>query len=502
LYAVTYKAVDNNSIRINNKDSAALRLTIAQLPPLDDLQWYKIVQGVARGLMMVRSVTFSYTETQGMMIPGFRPEIGDFFGQGATASGRSPGLDFAFGLTDEKYIDHAFDRGWLITDNMNNTQPAMFNKAENFTMSAVIEPFMGMKINLNANRTALAQNQIDFMYAGMPKRFSGNFNMTTIALSSAFEPSDARNGYYSKSFETFLNNREVIAGRLENRYNQAISPSLGVSQNIERNSADVLVPAFLAAYTGKDAHGAGLDFLPSLLNVLPNWDATYEGLIQLPFINKHFKSFSITHGYKCRYSIGSYTSYPSWTEVSDGIGYIRNMTTDQLQPSSPYNVMAVSIVEAFDPLIRINSVFLNNMSLKAEYKTSRNVNLNISSYQIVEMTTQDFGAGIGYRIDNFDKIIKFPKKQNPGFNNELRISADLSYRLMQSLNRKIQDAFTQPTTGNSQMVIKLTADYSLSKMVVLQAFYDRQISTPLVSSTAFPQSKSAFGVSVRVNLMQ
>jgi cell surface protein SprA len=360
-----------------------------------------------------------------------------------------------------------------------------------------------MKINLTANRMSSGQNQIElFNYQNMSKRFAGNFNMTTIALHSAFESSSARNGYYSEAFETFLNNREIIAGRLENRYNQVIPSSMGVSGKVERNSIDVLVPAFLAAYTGKNPHRTGLDFFPSLLNLLPNWRATYEGLIQLPFINKRFKSFSIEHGYKCLYTIGSYTSHPSWTEVSDGIGYIRNMTTDQLIPSSPYNVMAVSLIEAFDPLIRINSVFLNNMSLKAEYKTSRNINLNISSYQIVEMTTKDFGAGIGYRIDNFDKIIKFPRNTNPNFNNELRLSADITYRLMQSLNRKIQDAFTQPTAGDSQVVVKLTADYTLSRMVVLQGFFDKQIRTPLVSSTAFPMSKSAFGISVRINLLQ
>jgi cell surface protein SprA len=198
--------------------------------------------------------------------------------------------------------------------------------------------------------------------------------------------------------------------------------------------------------------------------------------------------------------VGAYSSYLNWVEASDGIGFIRSVTTDNPIPSSPYDVSAVSISEAFDPLIRLNSVFLNNMSMKLEYKTSRNINLNISSYQIVEMTTSDIGGDLGYRIENFNKILNLPKTGGTNFNNELRVSAGISYRRMQSLIRKIQDAFTQPTSGDTQTMLKLTADYSMSKMLTVQAFFDRQISKPLVSSTAYPLTKTAFGINVKLSL--
>jgi cell surface protein SprA len=262
------------------------------------------------------------------------------------------------------------------------------------------------------------------------------------------------------------------------------------------------VPAFIAAYTGKDPNRVGLDFFPSLMNMLPNWKISYEGFIQLPLIKKHFKSFILEHEYKSRYTVGSYGSYSGWREMADGIGYVENMTTGRWMITSPYDVMAVNITEAFDPFIRINSVFLNNMTMKFEYKTARNVNLNMASYQIVEMTSTDVGGDIGYRIDNFNRLIHFPRKTNAKFNNELRISAGLSYRKMYSLNRKIQDALTQPTTGNAQTLIKFTADYSLSKLIVLQAYYDRQVSTPLVSATSFPMARSTYGLSLKVSLAQ
>jgi cell surface protein SprA len=498
LYAISYKIIDSNTLRINNKDTAKLHLVLAQLPPLDDQWWYKAAQATTRGLMMVRNLNFSYSQTQGAMIPGFRPSIGDFLGQGSTDFGSAPGWDFALGMTDEAFLTRAAANGWLVTENPNNTTPAMFNYVTQFRMAAVVEPIAGLKIDLTAYRQSMSQNQIDFMYDGMPKRFSGNFSMTTIALATAFETSNAANGYASKSFDDFLNHRSIIAHRLETQYD-----TKGVPGQVAINATDVLVPAFLAAYTGQNPHTAGLDFFPSLLRLMPNWNISYTGLMQIPWFTHRFKSFTIEHSYKCPYLVGSYTSYPTWVEsAGTGIGYLRNLTTNQLSPSSPYNVTAVSITEAFDPLFRINSVLLNNMNLKIEYRTSRNINLNLASYQIIEITEQNFGGGLGYRIDNFDKIIHFPKKSNPNFNNYLTLSADVSYRMNQSLNRKIEDGFTQPTTGHSQVTIQFTADYTVSKTIGLQAFYDRQVSRPLVSSTAFPLSKSAFGVSVKINLMQ
>jgi cell surface protein SprA len=498
LYQISYKIIDNYTLRIDNKDTANLHLTITQMPPLDDQWWYKAAQTTARGLMLLRNLSFTYTQTQSAQIPGFRPQIGDFLGQGSTPFGQAPGWSFALGMTDESFLTRAAANGWLVTDNPNNTTPALFNNTTQFRISAIVEPLPGLKIDFNAHHQTTDQKQIDFMYNGMPRRFSGNFSMTTIALATAFETSDAANGYASKTFQNFLDNRTLLAQRLQEKYRQ-----LGVPGTLENNATDVLIPAFLAAYTGKDPQNATLNLFPSLLQILPNWNLSYTGLMQIPWISARFKSFTIEHAYKCPYLIGSYTSYPSWTPIGNtGFGSLQNLATNQTTPSSPYNIASVSITEAFDPLFRINSVLLNNMNLKLEYRSSRNINLNLASYQIIEITEQSLGGGLGYRIDNFDKIIHFPRKSNPTFNNYLVLSADLAYRMNQSLNRKIEDGYTQPTTGHSQLNIQLTADYTISQTIGLQAFYDRQISQPLVSSTAYPLSKSAFGISLKINLMQ
>jgi cell surface protein SprA len=518
LYDLKYKTLDNNSIQIQNKDSVNLKLVISQLPPLENEHWYKTLQIVSRGLMMVRSFGFSYNERNDMMIPNFSPYVGDFFGQGSTPFGNAPGLDFAFGLVDENYIEKAKRNNWLV-NNDNNITPAMFNKTGTFNFVAALEPITGMRITLNATRTKTDRQQTYFMYGNdmgsMPRQFTGDFKMTTISIGSAFESSNAENGYSSKAFQDFLDNRYIIANRLKQVYNRTTYPNSGFLKDdplagqpfdprngdIELNSTDVLIPAFIAAYTGQNVKSVGLSAFPLLKKLLPNWKITYDGLLQIPFIKKNFKSFTLEHTYTSIYSVGAFNSFSSWVGTGDGeLGFVQNVTNNHPYPSSLYDITAVSIVEAFNPLLGANSTLMNNMSLSFRYNTNRNVNLNVSAYQIVETKQQNFTFGTGYRFENFNRVLKIRKTGGPNFNNELKVAVDVSYNMMQSLIRKIQDNLTQATSGNSQTMIKLSADYSLSKLVTIQAFFDKQISKPLVSATSYPVSKSSFGLSVKVSL--
>jgi len=515
LYALKFKALDNNSILIKNKDSVSLSLTISQLPPLDESVWYKTAQVIARELMMVRTVGFTYNQSTDMTIPYFRPNIGNVNGQGSTPVGNAPGLDFAFGLAGSDYIEKADRRGWLIKNDSTSITPAMVNQMDKIDFTAQIEPIVGMRITLNADRTTANQNQYYFMYGSMPPQMSGNFQMTTISLGSAFESATPANGYYSKTFNTFLNNRNVIAGRLAQIYNhtnypnsgflagndlagQPYDPSVGA---VNMNSADVLIPAFISAYSGQSSNSVGLTAFPSLLKLLPNWAVTYDGLMQIPFINRRFKSFSLEHRYSSVYAVGAYNSLMNWISATGGYytGFIQDITTNNPLPSSPFDITTVSITETFSPLIGITSTFLNNVSLSLKYNKARNVNLNISSYQITEMLQNDFSLTAGYKFDNFNKFLKIKKTGGANFNNDLKLDATLSYSKTQSLIRTIQDQLTQALSGDAQTMIKISADYDLSKMITLQGFFDKQISNPLISATAYPLTKTSFGVNVRVN---
>ena len=131
---------------------------------------------------------------------------------------------------------------------------------------------------------------------------------------------------------------------------------------VNKYSADVMVPAFLKAYTGS----SGLDIFPSLWKMLPNWTINYKGLSNLPWVRDHFKSVNLTHAYKSIYAVGSYHSYSSWVECmgTGGLGFIQNTTSGGYIPNSLFDVSTVSINESFSPLIGINTTLNNNMTFK------------------------------------------------------------------------------------------------------------------------------------------
>ena len=79
---------------------------------------------------------------------------------------------------------------------------------------------------------------------------------------------------------------------------------------------------------------------------------------------------------------------------------------------------------------------------------------------------------------------------------------DFSYNRMQSLIRKIEDGFTQATSGNVSKMIQFSADYGLSRSLTIRAYYDLQINEPLISSSSFPTSNSNYGVTLRFSLAQ
>ena len=93
-------------------------------------------------------------------------------------------------------------------------------------------------------------------------------------------------------------------------------------------------------------------------------------------------------------------------------------------------------------------------------------------------------------------------KKTRDFSNDLTVRLDFSYNKMQSLIRKIEDSFTQATSGNVAKTIQFSADYGLSRALTLRAFYDLQINEPLISNAAYPTSNSNYGVALRFSLAQ
>jgi cell surface protein SprA len=354
------------------------------------------------------------------------------------------------------------------------------------------------------------------MYDGMPSTFNGSYNITLVALGTAFKTTgNAETNYNSEVFNNFLNNREFFAGKLNDLYKNENYPSTGFMNGnnlagkkfdptvakFENNSAEVLIPSFVAAYTGKDPEKTETTPFLSLASILPNWRLSYDGLSRIPWIRDNFRSISITHAYTCRYSIGSYTSYSTWVAMGDNkdLGFVRDVQNNNPIPASPFEIASVSLSEQFSPLIGINAAMKNSMTAKLEYKKQRNLGLNLSSNQLIDASSDEFVLGMGYVVKDFDIILKMKNNTQSKVKNDLKINADISYKDVKSLLRKIDENLTQASSGNKLLTIKIIADYVFSSKVNIQAFYDRQVSTPLISST-FPVSSSNFGLSFKFML--
>jgi len=539
-YKLKYKVVDDNNILIKSLDTVQIKLSVTTKQPLDKQWWYTPAQYASRFLMMVRNVGISYRNQYSMSLPGFIPNVGDAFGQ-RTGSVLSPGLDFAFGLTGDSYIQKSYDNGWLLCNDSVAT-PATTNASEDLQLRMTLEPVKDFKIDLNASRTVSKARSIQYMYEGMPTTQSGTFNMTTISLKSALEGmGDANNGYYSKSFERFCQSIDGFRDRVQARYANTRYPQgtydannvdlSGTAYNedlgtVNKYSADVLIPAFLSAYTG----GSSLDLFPTLKRLLPNWTIKYSGLGKLPWLRDHFKSINLNHSYKSVFAVGSYASYSTYREYMDGLGFITDATTGNPVPNSMYNISTVSINEAFSPLLGFDLTFNNNLTCKLEYRTTRVLSLSMTSVQINESLSKDWVVGLGYKISNLNLFgsgsasRKIKKAQNRrgnakgdnkdqqsttqnkrnnargGVNHDLNMRLDISFRKQASITRDIATVTSTANSGNSAFKMSFAADYTLSRLVTLSAYYDRQTNTPLLSSSSYPTTTQDFGISFKFSL--
>lgn len=530
VFPLKYKKVDNNQIRIISKVDTAMKVKLSVLAkePLDDKKWYKGLQLASRLAMMVRNVSINYRSSYQLTLPGFLPSVGDAFGQKKVGQ-MAPGLDFAFGMVGDDYIEKARNNDWLLCNDSIAT-PATTSRTDNLTLRATLEPVKDFKIDLSATRTKTTQKSIQYMYEGTPTTQSGAFQMTTISLGSAFEGmGNANSGYRSKTFEKFVNSLAGFRDRVEAQYAGTVYPAgsalaggkFDASRTpVNQYSSDVMIPAFLKAYTSMG--GNSLSIFPALSRMLPNWTIRYSGLGRLPWFNEHFKSININHSYKSVFAVGSYNSYSTFQEYMNGLGFVSDAATGNPSPSSMFNISQVSINESFSPLLGMDVTFNNNMTVKAEYRQTRVLNLSMTSVQLNEALSKDWVIGMGYRINNFDvfgwgakasrskskggnknaanKNASTTKTVQNGTNHDLNLRLDFSFRKQAAIVRDIASMVSSASSGNNALKLSFSADYTFSKLLTMSFYYDRQTNTPLLSSSSYPTTTQDFGLSIKFSL--
>lgn len=524
-YTLKTKVIDANTIAIQTKDTVSLHLTLeGKTKPKVEKPRSLFVSHLLYSTMLIRDINISYRRSQNFHIPGFMPYIGAAGGQTQTGQGLSPGLDFAFGLVSRGYVEHAAKMGWLTTS-QNNVNPSVYSQGEDLNIRLTLEPLKDLRITLTALRNDTRREETQFVFEGMPKTFGGSFTMTTVGLKDFFSTARADGGYFSSAFLSLLDNRTLIADRILASYQQNGVDTEGY--RIKQNSADVLIPAFLAAYAGYNVSGVELSPFPSLASLLPNWSITYSGLNELPAFKKLFRNFSLTHSYNGTYSVGNYNSILGWQPLGEKLGD-RGMVQQVAPPDPstgetsydsylalPYDIPTVSLQEGFNPLLGLEITFANGIGASCRWNRRRALSLSPLSAQVMESGSNEITASINYKVDDARKLFGQKKNSRRRQSNlskkrfqlftsggSLTLRFDYSYNRSSMLIRKIQENFTQATNGNSAHTIKLSADYGLSRYVTLRAFLDWRSNQPLVSSASFPTRNLDFGVSIRISLTQ
>ena len=500
-----------DSISVKVKDTLTVMVKVVQDPDKPERsEKFAFEDGLKmalRTMMMVRNVSVSYRNDYTMSLPGFMPDS-HIFGQHKSDGLLAPGLDFAFGLTGDDYLYKARNNGWLLSgDSIAHT--ASSTSIEDLQVKISVEPLRDIRIDASGSWNKTGSNRVQYMYRGMPSSRGGSFSMTTISIGSAFEKHSSANGYRSRSFDRFISSLPTIQDRIEAEYEGARYPA-GSSRagqvydksagGVDMYSSDVLIPAFLAAYTGRNAKRASLDLIPGMLSMLPNWSLTYSGLSKLPFLSKYFKSFNLTHAYKSVYAIGSFNTYNSYMEFMNGRGFIEDVTNGNPVPSTMFNISSVSINESFAPLAGVNMTFKNDISARLEFRKTRVITLSTTAVQVVETTSDDITAGAGYKINGLKLFGAQPGSGRNRVSNDLNMSLDFSLRNQNALCRNIRETTTQATSGNRAIKFSFSADYTYSRMLTLNFYYDFQSNFPLVSTSAYPTSTHDAGMTLKFTL--
>ncbi|MCB0765156.1 MAG: cell surface protein SprA, partial [Flavobacteriales bacterium] len=356
------------------------------------------IEGLARILMTLRTGTITYSQNSGMLLPGYSRStniIGmDDFG--------APGFGFITGqqnhdLSGELVRDFATSaaaNGWLVRT------PSIFNpytntRTETINARVSLEPFKGMRIELTANRT-IAENRSSFFrwnedqqaYVNDSPREYGNFSVSMLTWPTAFSSDDEN--FVNNVFEEVLANRPLISARLASgNTNAVLDPETGYYTGYGPTNQDVVIPAFLAAYTGKSADKVKLN--PFKLTPAPNWDITYDGLTKLPVVAKAFRTLTVKNSYRSNFNIANFQTnllyVPGGAEVDAAGNFIPER-----------QISVITVQEVMRPLLGFDATLKNSLLLKVEYNRDRNLSLSLTNYQVTEVRGKEYVVGTGYRF--------------------------------------------------------------------------------------------------------
>ena len=457
-------------------------------------------------LTSIKNIQVNYTKNSGTVLPGYTPGVG-FFGTSR------PTLGFIFGSQDDVRYEAA-KRGWL-TDyqDFNQSFTQVTNKL--LKVTANIDLLPDLKVDLAMDRaysenTSEQYSVIDGNYTPLSPYTYGMFSISTVLIKTAFSTSSATE---SAAFDDFRENRLVIANRLaEERYGAGtVIPRYGDANNTITDETDpnykiyasnqgypigftksnqaVLLPAFLAAYSGGDASNSSTSIFKNF--PIPNWSVKYNGLMRYKYFKDKFKRFSLQHNYRASYTINQFRSNFDYTEKPDG----QDVNTNFFNKTIMSNV---NLVEQFSPLIRVDFELKSSLRILTEIKKDRALSMSFDNNLLTEVKGMEYIVGMGYRFKDVIFSSRLADSPTGIIKSDINIKADFSLRKNETLVRYLDYDNNQLAAGQNIWALKLTADYSFSKNLTAIFYYDHSFSKAVIS-TSFPLTNIRSGFTLRYN---
>jgi cell surface protein SprA len=477
-----------------------------------------ITRTAGKLVTMVRNISVTYTANFRSRVPGFMDST-QYIGQNWKSN--APGLDYIFGKQpDANWLDRQGAKGLITRDSTFNF---LFRQTydQRFSITAQLEPIREFIVDLNLDKTFTKEYSELFKdttgSAGLSHLnplASGGFSVSYISFNTLFGKQNPNE--ISATFRTFENNRLIISQRVaaQNPYWQQLPAGQkftadGYAKGYGRYSQDVLVPAFVAAYTKKDPNNVALirqsnpnisanpfgGILPK-----PNWKLSYTGLSKMPALSKIFTSINISHGYNGNLSMNSFNSALLYQDPFrfSAPGFIDTVSGNYI----PYFLVPnITIKESFEPLIGFDVTTVDNLSLTFRYAKSRILSLSLIDYQLSESRSTEWVFGAGLKKKGVKLPFRLPGSKGKVLQNDLNLRLDLSMRDVSTSNSRLDQANAYGTGGQKEITIQPSIDYVLNNRINIKLFFDQRRTIPYISTSA-PMTNTRAGINIRVSLAQ
>jgi len=475
-----------------------------------------VAKGLAKVLTSLKHVTFNYSDNSTSIIYGFLDSTKVL---GMNLRDNQPGWGYVFGKRpDTNYINKLGQKRLLTMDTTFNNQN-IITYTQKITATAILEPVRDLHISITLDKT-FGKNYSELYkdtaggsgYSRLNPYMAGTFSVSYISFGTLFE--NYKPNELSATFQKFENYRSIISQRLGsiNKYTGGLVGADGYSLGYGKYAQDVLIPAFIAAYTGKspskvalinEAGGSDVTSNPfSGYLPKPNWNISYTGLAKLPGLNKVFTTFNITNAYTSTLSMNSFVSQLNY---QDPLGYGQPGFIDSISGNFVpyYQVPNITIQEQFAPLLDVDMTFVNQMQAKIGYSKSRQLSLSLIDFQLSESRSTEItiGAGIRKRGVPLPFKLKMPGQSASSnkLQNDLTLRLDFSIRDNATSSSYLDQHAALPTGGQRVVRISPSIDYVLNNRINVKFYFDQTRTTPKISTTP-PITTTKGGLQIRISL--